>query len=133
MFDSFWDMTYPCVIVISEGESKSGPCQVCKGHHGAYPINSEAELEKLEMPPCHPNCVCEVEARESREDELNTYGTQPEMREALSSAQKIFNDACSTFKEEGWKVVPRWWAARLIGAKNPDLFSGMETLLDRVT
>jgi len=101
MFDSFWDMAYPCAIVISKGESKSGPCQVCKDHHGTYLINSEAELEKLELPPYHPNCVCEVEVREAAEDGLSSYGTRLDMMEVLQSAKKIFNDVCHAYKKKG--------------------------------
>ena len=121
MFDSFWDMTYPCVIVISEGESKSGPCQVCKDHHGTYPISSKAELEKLELPPYHPNCFCEVEFRVAAENGLKSTGTRLEMMEVLQSAKKIFNDVCHAYKTKGMDVLLNWWGTRFIGAKNPDL------------
>ncbi len=116
------DIQYPVAVVISGGDSKSGTCAECHGHHGTFRIESEADLENLDLPPYHPNCVCEIEMRSESENPLDDYGTTREMADLLLQMNRIFEKFKRRFtKFGGKKVITAWYVSRLSGNANPEL------------
>ena len=61
--------TYEEVLLkrVVEGDSASGPCEICDGNIEEGWIDSEDEYPSGDDgPPFHPGCVCEEEYKESR-------------------------------------------------------------------
>ena len=132
MQNDFSELRYPLTVIISEGESKSETCKYCKERQGRYQVNSEAELEKLEKPPYHPNCACKMEIIESAQADSEKYGTTRvdseeygttlEMLDVAQKAKMSFKAVCDRFNTDGgWKTIGNWYFTRMLGDKSPDM------------
>jgi hypothetical protein len=126
------DVQFPSTIIISEGESASGSCVACHEHQGAYEIGSQTDLENLDLPPYHPNCVCEVEVQEGEALSSEAYGTTREMADVLLQTKNVFEKFTTRFKNFGgidWRqlkfggaeLIYEWYASRLRGDENPEV------------
>jgi len=84
----------PKRVIISSGDSKSGPCPVCKAHFGTYEIpfghTIESELGSDYLPPYHTNCACEVEIEYYKEDESSL--SQEQWEEVKSDLDDLSDD-----------------------------------------
>ncbi|MCZ7585043.1 MAG: hypothetical protein M5R36_17895 [Deltaproteobacteria bacterium] len=126
------EFRYPSTVVISAGESESGSCEVCRSQQGAYEITSPADLESLDMPPYHPNCVCEAVLQDGDGRQATAYGTTREMADLLLQSKKVFEEVTAESKYFGGlslregnfgtaKLIAEWYWSRLRGDKNPEL------------
>jgi len=63
------EYTYDTILVKRsiEGDSASGPCEICEENQAEGWIDSEAVYPSGDDgPPFHPNCVCTEEYKEKR-------------------------------------------------------------------
>jgi len=63
------EYTYDTILVKRsiEGDSASGPCEICEDNQAEGWIDSEAVYPSGDDgPPFHPNCVCTEEYKEKR-------------------------------------------------------------------